>query len=106
MSLTIDPADYMAPEELARFSGLSLSTLKKYRVERRGPAFLRIGRRVTYARQDVVAWLESCRKEAGRDAVREARKEVVAPILAARSGGAAKHRFGRHGTKQEFGRAD
>lgn len=39
--------------------GLSVSTLNKWRVQGRGPRFLKLGRAVCYRIQDLDAWLEA-----------------------------------------------
>ena len=39
--------------------GLSVSVLRKWRVQRKGPPFKRLGRAVRYFRADVIQWLES-----------------------------------------------
>ena len=44
------------------FLNLSPRTLERLRVEGRGPAFLKFGRRVMYSRADLVAWAESQRR--------------------------------------------
>jgi len=40
----------------AFLGGLSAKTLERWRVEGRGPAYRKLGRRVFYARDDLVAW--------------------------------------------------
>ena len=42
-------------------------TLQKWRVEGRGPRFLKVGRRVFYRRSDIEAWLESCLRSSTSD---------------------------------------
>jgi hypothetical protein len=37
---------------------ISVFTLRAWRSQRRGPAFLKIGSRVCYRRSDVLGWLE------------------------------------------------
>ena len=44
-------------EEAAKFLKLSPRTLEKWRSEGTGPAVVRMGRRVAYARRDLVRWL-------------------------------------------------
>jgi hypothetical protein len=41
---------------------LSVRTLQRWRVEGRGPCFLKIGRRVAYRVADVEAWIEGRRR--------------------------------------------
>jgi hypothetical protein len=46
---------------VSRFIGKSLVTLRRYRREGTGPAFVRIGRTVFYHRADVGAWMNANR---------------------------------------------
>lgn len=43
--------------QVARICGLSVSTLRRYRVRGEGPRYLRLGRSVRYMPGDVRAWL-------------------------------------------------
>ena len=47
----------LTAEDAAKFLKLSPRTLEKWRSEGVGPSFLRMGRRVAYARRDLVRWL-------------------------------------------------
>lgn len=58
---------YMAQAQAATFLGLSPRTLERFRVEGRGPAFLKLGRRVVYSRDDLVAWAEAQRRRSTSD---------------------------------------
>ncbi len=49
-------------EQAATYLGLSKSTLDKTRVYGGGPAYAKLGRRVTYARLDLDAWIASHRR--------------------------------------------
>ncbi|WP_042059771.1 helix-turn-helix transcriptional regulator, partial [Acidomonas methanolica] len=51
--------DYLRTTEVAELLGLSPRTLEKYRCIGEGPAFLKLGQRVLYARSDVEAWLQA-----------------------------------------------
>lgn len=45
-------------------TGISVNTLRWYRhVGDRGPAYLKLGRRVRYRESDVMAWLDAARVE-------------------------------------------
>jgi hypothetical protein len=46
------------PETLARTLGLHVTTLKQWRQDRRGPNFVKIGKRVWYLFPDIRDWLE------------------------------------------------
>lgn len=65
----MEPASktYLPNADAAEFLGLSPRTLERLRVEGRGPTFLKLGRRVLYARVDLVAWAESRRRSSTSD---------------------------------------
>lgn len=58
---------YMPQTQAATFLGLSPRTLERFRVEGRGPAFLKLGRRVVYSRDDLVEWAEARRRQSTAD---------------------------------------
>ena len=50
----------LTPEDVARFTGLSVETLAQWRSQRRGIAFLKIARNcVRYRQSDLDAWVEA-----------------------------------------------
>ena len=51
-----------AEKKAAELCGLSPRTLERYRLEGRGPSFVRLGRRVLYREEDLVAWTEKQRR--------------------------------------------
>lgn len=53
----------LTPETVARMLSQTVETLANQRVARRGPPYLKIGRLIRYARDDVLAWLDGCRVE-------------------------------------------
>ena len=63
------PTPYMPQALAATFLGLSPRTLERFRVEGRGPAFLKLGRRVVYSRDDLVKWAEARRRRSTSDGV-------------------------------------
>jgi Helix-turn-helix domain len=58
---------YMPQDLAAKFLGLSPKTLERFRVEGRGPCFLKLGRRVVYSRDDLVQWAEAQRRHSTSD---------------------------------------
>lgn len=62
------PTPYMPQAQAATFLGLSPRTLERFRLEGRGPAFLKLGRRVVYSREDIVKWAEGQRRHSPSDA--------------------------------------
>lgn len=51
-------SDFMSPEDLSRrYNGrVSLGTLERWRSQRTGPAYHKVGGAVMYAAADVLAW--------------------------------------------------
>ncbi len=47
----------MTPADLSEYLGVPLGTLANWRYQRRGPAFVRLGRHVRYRADDVVEWI-------------------------------------------------
>lgn len=58
---------FMNQRATAEFLGLSERTLERFRLEGRGPIFRRFGRRVMYARGDVLAWADAQRRTSTSD---------------------------------------
>ena len=53
--------DLMTPEQVAAHTGLSIETLAQWRSQRRGMAYLKVGRCVRYDPSDVQQYLAGCR---------------------------------------------
>jgi predicted DNA-binding transcriptional regulator AlpA len=47
--------------DIARITGLSVASVRRWRLLRQGPKYVKIGSAVRYKPEDVSAWLESCR---------------------------------------------
>jgi excisionase family DNA binding protein len=59
-----EPADrLMTDDEAAAYLSASTSTLNFWRTQRRGPAFVKLGRNVRYRRCDLDRWIEANRRE-------------------------------------------
>lgn len=56
---TVDTRELMDESALAAFIGVAVQTLQKWRWQRSGPAFVKIGRLVRYRRADVERWLDA-----------------------------------------------
>lgn len=48
-------------QEAADWTGLSMSTLAKLRLSGKGPAYVKLGRRVAYRPEDLDAWINANR---------------------------------------------
>jgi Helix-turn-helix domain len=55
----IDLGELKSPEEAAAALRVKFATLATWRAQRRGPPFVKIGRRVFYLRRDLEAWAGS-----------------------------------------------
>ena len=56
--------DYITRAEWAKARGVSLRTIKRDEVFRRGPRPIRIGQRVYYRKSDLAAWLDGLAEQA------------------------------------------
>lgn len=54
------PPEMLNEYQLAEFLNMSVKSLRGWRLFRKGPKFVKIGRTVRYRRKDVEAWLDSC----------------------------------------------
>ena len=45
--------------DVARITGLSVASVRRWRLLRQGPKYLKIGAAVRYKAEDICAWLES-----------------------------------------------
>lgn len=54
--------EYLSGKQLAELLGISESTVTLWRAQGKGPAWIKCGRSVRYARADVDAWLEQNRQ--------------------------------------------
>lgn len=52
---------WLTEVQVSSLVNLSLSTLRAHRFQRRGIPYAKVGRSVRYARQDVLAFMQSCR---------------------------------------------
>jgi predicted DNA-binding transcriptional regulator AlpA len=61
-SMPSKPTDIevMDERQLSAYLNISVSTVRRWRLIRKGPKFLKIGVCVRYRREEVQVWLESC----------------------------------------------
>jgi predicted DNA-binding transcriptional regulator AlpA len=45
--------------EVARITGMSVATVRRWRLLRQGPTFLKVGAAVRYRLQDIISWLDA-----------------------------------------------
>jgi predicted DNA-binding transcriptional regulator AlpA len=51
--------DLLNEHDVARITGLSVASVRRWRLMRQGPRYLKIGSAVRYRTSDIWAWLES-----------------------------------------------
>ena len=52
-------ASLLNEHEVARITGLSVASVRRWRLLRQGPKYIKIGSAVRYKQEDVAAWLDS-----------------------------------------------
>jgi excisionase family DNA binding protein len=57
--MTANSAEYLVSEETATLLRTPLATLYRWRHEGTGPPARRVGKRLLYRRDEVIAWVES-----------------------------------------------
>jgi len=58
-SLPKQPAEMLNDMQVADYLNMSVATLRRWRLFRKGPKFVKIGSAVRYKRGDVETWMES-----------------------------------------------
>jgi predicted DNA-binding transcriptional regulator AlpA len=51
--------ELLTEHDVSRVTGLSLASVRRWRLLRQGPKYLKLGSAVRYRREDVSTWLES-----------------------------------------------
>ena len=51
--------ELLTEHDVARITGLSVASTRRWRLLRQGPKYLKIGAAVRYKPEDITAWLES-----------------------------------------------
>ena len=60
MGTTHNTVEHLLNEkDVARITGMSVASVRRWRLLKRGPKYLKIGSAVRYRPEDVAAWLES-----------------------------------------------
>jgi len=57
ISLLSHEGEYLTTHQAAAYAAHSPNTLKAYRVQGRGPSFVKVGKKVLYRRSDLDQWL-------------------------------------------------
>jgi len=55
----LDQLQFVDERAVANLTGLSLATLRRYRLQQRGPNYRKAGTRVLYPLSDLQAWVNS-----------------------------------------------
>ena len=53
------PETLLNEHDVARITGLSVASVRRWRLLREGPRFLKLGSAVRYRREDITRWLAS-----------------------------------------------
>jgi len=61
--MTIDPNELVSETEAAKLIRQRPATLTAWRHEKRGPPYVKVGRRVLYHRVDIAIWLRTQRRD-------------------------------------------
>jgi predicted DNA-binding transcriptional regulator AlpA len=56
----VKPTEMLNERQVADYVNMSLGSLRKWRLYRKGPKFVKLGRAIRYRRTDVETWLSSC----------------------------------------------
>ena len=72
MTTSINPDDLVPEAVIAAELGQFVKTLSVWRTQGRGPAFVKVGRKTFYRREDVAAWLGTRRRLPQTPAMRRA----------------------------------
>lgn len=59
MATTNNLETLLTEHDIARITGLSLASVRRWRLSGQGPRYLKLGRAVRYQRVDLAAWLQS-----------------------------------------------
>ena len=51
--------EFIREKEVSGFSTIAVQTLRNWRHLRKGPPYLKVGKRIVYDKDDVIAYLES-----------------------------------------------
>jgi predicted DNA-binding transcriptional regulator AlpA len=54
------PNEMLNERQVADYLNMSVASVRKWRLFRKGPKFVKLGRAIRYRRIDVEAWLSSC----------------------------------------------
>lgn len=76
------PTSALAEPDAARYIGYTPSSLRAWRREGRGPAFVRHGRSVRYLTSDLDSWLAAHRVQPGNDDARQAGCRLIGTPVA------------------------
>jgi predicted DNA-binding transcriptional regulator AlpA len=59
MAISNTLEELLTEHDVARVTGLSVASVRRWRLLRQGPKYLKIGAAVRYKPEDISAWLES-----------------------------------------------
>ncbi len=59
MAIEHNLSELLTEHDVARVTGLSVASVRRWRLLRQGPRYLKIGSAVRYKPEDVAAWLQT-----------------------------------------------
>src|SRR5439155_13053102 len=90
----------LSPEELAAMVGLKPTAIAGWRSARKGPRYLRVGRKPWYPRDFVDVWMGAQIKET-ENVTQKSTRGLALPVHLRPERTKRNHAFGRHRTKQD-----
>ena len=91
----------LSASELAEILSLSPATLADWRTQKRGPAYINVGRKIWYPKQLFDSWMEAQIQEAHDHGNQRTSGQMALPVQTQRKNVRRNHRLGRHTTKQD-----
>jgi hypothetical protein len=64
--MLIAPDELIPEAEAAALLHVATNTMRDWRVDEKGPAFVRLGKRIFYRREDISTWIGAQRREPRR----------------------------------------
>jgi predicted DNA-binding transcriptional regulator AlpA len=58
-TITNQVQELLTERDVARITGLSVASVRRWRLRRQGPRYLKIGSAVRYRSEDISTWIES-----------------------------------------------
>ena len=90
----------LSPGDVSHHLHLSVATLADWRAQRKGPAYIKAGRRIWYPQEQIEKWLRAQLRETDYGTEKTGR-QMALQVQGGRQTLRRNHRLGRHNTKQD-----